>query len=281
MNLIRLHPPRLAGLTVMFTLLASTYFSYASQTNQCLTTNIKYQASSIKHPSPSLAQKLCDNYSQIKTISCEIRKTTKGSEHTLRLLSRVHYKSPNHIHVENVSPIKRTIIADGKKLYYYQERSKLGFSKPISELSELWLKSLHNIPGTALEHLIPLCGIEETELQKSETGLVQRGYQINDIFVVLMVDSQDQLQAISFFKSPKMQTKTGEYLYLKQMKIAPNCWISTHTKATLFLPTEDVITETRHISNISVNKDIPNQLFDHKLFIKNIKFTTEFKKTYQ
>ena len=134
------------------------------------------QAPGTKPPAPSsqtsktLAQRLCSNYSQIKTISCEIRKTTKGKGQTLRILSRVHYKFPNHIHVENVSPVKRRIIADGKDLYYYQERNSRGFSKPIDELSETWLTPLRNIPGTALEHLIPLCGIEEVISLKQKTA---------------------------------------------------------------------------------------------------------------
>ncbi len=268
MILIRVYASRLAGSVVLISILTTTCISFASPKNQ--------------EPCPvTLAQKLCDNYSQIKTLSCQIRKTTKGGEQTVRLLSRVHYKFPNQIHVENVSPIKRTIIADGKILYYYQERSLRGFSQPIDELSDLWLASLHNIPGTALEHLIPLHGIEETKLSNTENGLIQRGYQAKNTFVVLIVDSKTQLQQINFFKDPEMQTKTGQYIYSKQQEVSPNCWLPTLHKAILYLPTGNKITETSHITNISVNEEIPEHLFNHDLFMKNIKFTSEYKNTYQ
>jgi len=199
----------------------------------------------------------------------------------MRLLSRVHYKFPNHIHVENAAPVKRTIIADGKTLYYYQDGMPRGFSQPIDELNATWLAPLQNIPGTALEHLIPLYEIEEIELPKTEAGLIQRGYQVKELFVVLIADGQNQLQQINFFKTPAMQIKTGEYIYSKQKQVTPNCWISTHHKATLYLPNEEVINETRHFSNLAINEDIPDQLFNHELFMKDVKFTPEFKNTYQ
>ena len=62
---------------------------------------------------PTLAERLCDRYEAIETITCAIRKTTRSPESTVRMLSRVHYRRPDHIHVENVSPVKRRIIADG------------------------------------------------------------------------------------------------------------------------------------------------------------------------
>ena len=229
----------------------------------------------------TLAERICASYSQIKTVSCEIRKTTKGGGHTIRLLSRVHYKTPNHIHVDNVTPVKRTIIADGKKLYYYQEGMPRGFSRPISQLSELWLKSLHNIPGTALEHLMPLCGIDETELPSTEPETIRRGYEVKGIYVVLTADIKNRLTRIDFFKTPQMNSKTGEYIYSGWKEVIPNCWISTHYKAELFLPAEKVVKETRHIKNLTLNKDIPDRLFDHEIFMKNIEFTDIFKHTYE
>ena len=78
-----------------------------------------------------------------------------------------------------------------------------------------------------------------------------------------------------------MESKTGEYIYTNHKEVVNGCWISTHHKATLYLPAEELIKETRHISNIAVNEDIPNQIFDYELFLKNIEFTNDFKNTYE
>lgn len=199
----------------------------------------------------------------------------------MRMLSRVHYKYPNHIHVDNVTPVKRTIIADGDKLYYYQERMPKGFSRPISKLTDIWLNSLHSIPGTAQEHLIPLCGIEEATLPAVKKGSIRRGYAVKDIYVVLTADAEKRITSIEFFKTSSMKNKTGEYIYSGWKEVMPTCWISTHYKATLYLPNEKIIRETRNITNLAVNKDIPDNIFDHKIFLKNIRFTDTFKETYE
>ena len=68
----------------------------------------------------SLVRKLCAAYKDIETITCEVRKTTKGSDQTMRMLSRVYYKKDRLIHVDNVTPKKRRIICDGKTLWYYE-----------------------------------------------------------------------------------------------------------------------------------------------------------------
>lgn len=270
MNLVRVHTYASVVAFCLFSAFSHTVASVAPPPTQGLATETN-----------SLAKILYKNYSQIKTISCQIQKTTKGGEQTVRLLSRVHYKYPDHIHVENVSPIKRTIIADGKNLYYYQEHSLRGFSKPINELSKIWLASLRNIPGTPLDNLFSLYGIPEIKLPDTKDGLIQRGYQAEKTFVVLVADKKYQLQQINFFKSSKMETKTGEYKYLKQKQISDNCWLPTLHKAVLYLPDGNKVTETSRITNVSVNSTIPDNLFNHKLFMKDVEFTSKFENTYQ
>ena len=228
------------------------------------------------------ANQLLNNYLKIDSLSCEIRKTTKSKDHTLRILSRIQYRKPDHIHVENISPFKRTIVADGKNLYYYQQSFKRGFSRPINKLSDTWLTTLKNVPGTPMEHLIKLRNTPEQELPPTSDGSRRSGYNVKKgIFVVLTVDRTNRITNIDFYKSPAMQKKTAEYVYSKQIEVMPCCWIPTRHKATLFLPADERVTETRIISNLSVNKKIPDQIFNHELFFKDIEFTDDFQRTYQ
>lgn len=240
----------------------------------------KAPASTAPTPSLTLAEQLLDSYGRIKTLSCEIRKTTKSKGVTVRLLSRVHYQSPDHIHVDNASPIKRTIIADGKKLYYYQKGMPRGYSQDISKLSPTWLRSLHNIPATPVEHLLPLRGIKEDKLKASETHL-RRGYMVKNLYVVIETDDQMRINRIEFFKSAAMQTKTAEYIYSSQQEVLPRCWIPTHHKATLYLPNEETAKESRVIANLAVNKPIPSKLFSYEVFMPKVEFTSDFSKTYE
>jgi len=232
------------------------------------------------HP-PSLAERLCTVYAQIKSVSCEIRKTTTGGGKTLRMLSRVHYRAPNCLHVDNVSPVKRTIIADGKRLYYHEAGVPRGFSRPIDELSETWLAPLRNIPGTALEHLLPLSGLPETVLPPSEEGYERCAYQAKGVYVVLTADTDNRLHRIDFFRGEDMQERTGAFTFSHFQEVLPGCWVPTQHKATLFLPEGDVAVETRRISNLAVNGIIPDPIFDHDLFLKGIEFVDDFQKTYR
>jgi outer membrane lipoprotein-sorting protein len=229
----------------------------------------------------TLAEQLCATYSQIQSVSCEIRKTTKGSGRTMRMLSRIHYRAPNRVHVDNVSPIKRTIIADGERLYYHESGVPRGFSRPIEDLSDTWMAPLRNIPGTAVEHLLPLCGLSEIALQPSDENAARRGYQAKDVYVVLTADAEKRLHRIDFFKSAAMKAKTGEYTFTHFQEVMPGCWVPTQHKATLFLPADEVVVETRRISNLAVNGNIPDHLFNADLFFKDVEFVDDFQKTYR
>ncbi len=271
---------------IVFTIYAIALPSVQSMADAAAQTEppVPPQAAAAEQPAllpATLVERLCESYSGIESVSCEIRKTTKSGIRTMRMLSRVHYKKPNRIHVDNVSPAKRTIIADGKRLYYHEAGVARGFSRPISELSETWLKPLHNIPGTPLEHLLPLRGLPAIELPASVDGKIREAYEKDGVYVVLTADDQNRLHQVDFFKSSEMASKTGEYTFAHLQEVEPDCWIPLQHKATLFLPEGEVAVETRRVSNLSVNGSIPDHLFNHELFFRGVEFVDDFQKTYR
>ncbi len=234
-------------------------------------------------PAPAgqtLVESLNAGYAALDTVACEIRKTTKSEGKTLRMLSRVHYQRPDHIHVENVAPSERRIIADGKSLYYHEAGVPRGFSRPIADLSSDWLAALRNTPGTAVEHLAKLQGLSEVALPASPEGAVRRGYQADRVFVVLTADEKHRLTGITFFKTARMEAVTAEYRYDDHVEVTPGCWIPRRHQATVYLPDGERIEETRRISKLVVNAPIAATLFDAALFFRDVEFVSDFAKTY-
>jgi len=227
----------------------------------------------------TLAQALIRTYEQIDTVSCEIRKTTRSKSNTVRMLSRVYYKRPDYIHVDNVSPSKRTIIADGKALYYYEEGLPLGFSRPIADLSEIWLKSLRNVPGTPLEHLHNLRDLPEVEIPPIDNEPVRRGYQTKGVFVVLSCDSEGRLVGVRFFETRAMRERIAEYTYAAFQQVSTDCWIPCLHRGALLLSDGTRVEEVRRISNLTVNLAIAERMFDAGVFLKNVSFVDDFEKT--
>ncbi|MDD4869978.1 MAG: hypothetical protein PHR77_05410 [Kiritimatiellae bacterium] len=228
----------------------------------------------------TLAKQLYATYENIETVSCQIRKTTEAGGSSVTLLSRVYYKRPDHIHVENVSPAKRRIIADGKKLFYHEENVSRGFSRPITELEPDWLSHLRSIPGTPMEHLYKLKDLSETSLPGTSDFPVRKSYQASKVFVVLSCDANGRAVQIEFFKSSDMKEKTAQFKYSDFYKVSDNCWIPRLHKAVVSMPDGEKVTETRRIDNLEVNKPIADKIFSADLFFKNLEFVSDFKETY-
>lgn len=229
----------------------------------------------------TLVEKLIAGYESIDTISCEIRKTSKGNEGTVRMLSRVYYKKRYLIHVDNISPTKRTILSDGKKLYYHVKGASKGFSKKIGELNQIWMDALNNIPATPMDHLNKLKDAPESILPPTDEYPVKRGYLTEKIFAVISCDQEMKPVKIEFFRSKEMKTLVAQYDYSAFKKAGNHCYIPTIHKAMLYLPDGKKATETRIINNLKINGDISNILFDPSIHFKGVKFVDEFKKTYQ
>lgn len=228
----------------------------------------------------SLAASLCRGYDAVESVSCEVEKTTTAAGRSVKWLSRVYYRHDNRIHVENVAPAKRRIIADGKTLFYFSEGDKRGYSKPVDELTGPWWVSLHAVPGSPMEHLLQLRDLPEQVLEPEPGHPVRRGYQAEKVYVVLSCDPEGRLAKVEFFKAQDLKDKTGEYQYGLFEKVSDQCWIPCLHKATMPLPDGGQLTETRRILNLEVNKPIAPALFDPAPFFKDVEFTGDFDKTY-
>ena len=228
---------------------------------------------------PTLAQKLLQSYEKIATISCEIQKTTKG-DHTVRMLSRVTYKRPNRINVENISPASRRIIVDGKRLYYFQKNGAKGFSKPIEKLNETWMASVKNIPGTPIEHLYKIKDIPEITLSGNKNFAIRVAYKTATTYVVLSCNKPYRLEQITFFKDASMKNKFAQYQYSKFYEKEGAYAIPCLHEGYIILPDGKKIVENRYIHNIKVNIPVNENFFNADLFFKDVEFVDDFSKTF-
>jgi len=227
----------------------------------------------------TLAQQLLLSYQKIETISCEIQKTTTGAS-TVRMLSRIVYKRPNYINVENISPANRRIIVDGKKLYYYQKNAAKGFSKPIKELNETWMASVNNIPGTPVEHLLKMQDIPEKKIPGDKKFAIRGAYKTDTSFVVISCNKPYRVELIEFFKDSGMKKKFAEYKYSKFYEKDGLYSIPCLHEAFMIMPDGNKIVEKRYIHNLKVNTPINDHFFNAELFFKNVEFVNDFSKTY-
>lgn len=227
----------------------------------------------------TLAERFLKGYDSISSLSCEVRKDIDAPSGSMRMLSRVYYQKPERLHVENLTPIPRRIIADGSNLFSYIEGDAKGFSRPITRLDKEMLISLRSIPGTPMEHLLRLKGIEEVELPPLQDFPLRRGYAADNIFVVLACDTSNRLARIEFFNSADRAQTVARYTYSQFKEIMPGVWLSCWHKAELFRP-EGRAVETRKISNITIDQPLAPGLFMSGSFFKGISFVDSFDDMY-
>lgn len=228
----------------------------------------------------TLAQRLLASYEGLETIACEIRKTSVSESGSVTLLSRVYYKRPNSVHIQNIAPVKRLIVCDGDTLYYHQEGMPKGYSNAIGNLDKTMAAALKNIPGTPVEHLLKLERTPETRLSPDGNGLCRTAYHTPSTSAVLITDEKERLNAIEFFDTPAMTNMTGSVEYGDFFHAGGGCWIPRTHKGEINLPSGDRLTETRRIGNLTVNGAMDPQLFDPAIHFTNVVFVSEFRNTY-
>ena len=131
-------------------------------------------------PAQTLAERILAGYDSIRSVSCEIRKDSEAGARKMRMLSRVYYEKPDRLHVDQPAPIPRRIVADGKTFYSYIDGDPKGFSRAIEKLNEEMLINLRKVPGTAMEHLMKLKGIVETNLEATAEFPERNGYDVGE-----------------------------------------------------------------------------------------------------
>lgn len=224
--------------------------------------------------------RLLAEYSNIETVSCQIRRTKEGAAGKIKFMSRVYYTNKNQIHAEGITPVKRRTIADGKRLYQYVEGDPKGFSRPIEELSEQMRISLQFVPGTAMDHLLWMKGTEEAVLPGRGDAAKQVGIQTDTKYVLMQFDAADRLSGIEFYKTEAMENKIADYEYRDFIEAAPGAWI----------PRSHAITVQNEQQNykelVTVDRFVANQPVAESLFIassffdKNIDFVDDFAKIF-
>jgi hypothetical protein len=224
--------------------------------------------------------RLLNEYSPIETVSCKIRRTVDGAGGSMRFISRVYWQNDDKLHADNLTPVPRRIISDGDRFYSYAKGDPKGFSRPVSGLSEMMLRSLRKIPGTAMDHLLLLKGSPEEELAAKD-GLRQVGVRPEGKYVVLGIDEAGRLARMDFFKTGEMKEKIAGYEYSGFSEVLPSVWVPMLHQAGLTTPDGATYTETIRVDEFYVNRPIAASLFDSSIFFdKNIDFADSFSEIY-
>lgn len=226
----------------------------------------------------NLAGRICRKYEEaISSVSCGIRRVGGPAG----VVSRVYYKRPDRINVENITPSKRRIVADGERLYYYEEGSRRGYSKAVKDLSGDWLLSLRNIPGTPMRNILDLRPLPEEKLEATKDFPVRRQYKTPEARVVLSCDSAERLLRLEFFRLTQPDTLMARYDYEDYKEVAPGCWMPLVHRTLVRLPDGQEFKETTRIEALTVNEPVSDRLFAHGNFFPNVEFTDNFQKTYE
>ncbi|MCX7010608.1 MAG: hypothetical protein NTY53_25750 [Kiritimatiellaeota bacterium] len=228
----------------------------------------------------TLAEKLCGQYDAVKTLQCQLRRDAEAAGNTMRKLSRIYFQRVDKLHVDNVSPLKRRIVCDGELFQSYIEGDPKGFSQAVAKLDRDMLIALRQVPGTAMDHLLRLTGLTETNLPPAEGFPVRRGYDTGKNFVVLALDASNRLARIEFFATAAQQQRTARWDYSQFQEVAPGVAIPCLHQALLTFDGKEN-RETVHVENLVVNQPISANLFQPALFFKGVKFVDKFEDIYR
>ena len=220
----------------------------------------------------TVAEQLLAGYERIQSVSCEVRRDMETSKIKETWLSRVYFQRPDRLHVDNPAPLpRRIVVADGTNFFSYVEGDRKGFSLPIAQLDAKRVNSLRKIPGTAMDHLLLLRGIAETNLLATAEFPVRRGYAGPKAFMVLSLDASNRLGRVEYFTAADQSQKTIQYDYSAFQEAVPGVWIPCLHKGVVTLGSVES-RETTRVKNLAVNQIIPPKLFDAGLFFKQVEF---------
>jgi hypothetical protein len=228
----------------------------------------------------NLAESLLTPYESIRSASCEIQRDTRSEGGQVRTLSRVYYQRPDRLRVDNYSPVRRQIVADGTNFYSYIEGDPKGFCRAVTNLDGEMSLQLRKIPGTAADHLSRLRGLSEISLPPADGFPVRAAYDAGKVFVVLSADPTGRLARIEFFASSDMSRKTGQYDYSGYTNFAGGVWIPCVHRGRFWVGGVES-EETVRVGSLAVNEPIAPGLFSVGIFFKGVEFVPAFEEVYR
>jgi hypothetical protein len=237
-------------------------------------------ASSVCASAQTLVDTLLAGYDRIQSVTCDVVKDAESDGRTLKTLSHVYYQKPDRLHVENIAPIQRRIVADGTHFYSFITGDPKGFARPISRLEADMLVSLRKVPASPMEHLLRLKGLAETNLPSLPDFPVRRGYAAAKTFVTLALDASNRLARIEFHPDAACTTVSARCDYSGYKEALPGVWLMTvHTSTFNLAGLESH--ETSRYHNLIVNGAIAPNLFNPRLFFKDVSFVADFDELYR
>lgn len=223
----------------------------------------------------TVVDRLLAGYERIQSVSCVVRRDTISDESKLKVLSRVYFRRLDQLHVDNVTPFPRRIICDGTTFFSYVEGDAKGYSQSVGKLDRDMLISLRKVPATAMDHLLRLRGVAETNLPATAVFPVRKGYDTGRMFAVVSLDASNRLARIEWFSDPGLRWKTTEANYSNFQEALPGIWLSALHQTTNWkggVPTH----ETSRFDHLQVNQPIAKDLFNPSLFFRKIDFVSSF-----
>lgn len=227
----------------------------------------------------TLVDQLITGYETIQSVSCEVRRDAESGNQKVRALSRVFFQKPDKLHVDNVTPLPRRIVCDGITFFSYVDGDPKGYSRPVSKLEDDMLFSLRKVPATAMDHLLRLRGMAETNLPATSAYPIRKGYDTGKLFAVLSLDQSNRLARIEMFTASDLKQAIARIDYSNFTEASPGIWLSSLHQSTMWMGGAES-EETTRFDHLATNQPIAQDLFNPSLYFKNIEFVPSFEEMY-
>jgi hypothetical protein len=204
----------------------------------------------------TLVDQLIAGYETIASVSCDVRRDA-----------------------DNVTPLPRRIICDGVTFFSFVEGDPKGYSRPVSKLEADMLISLRKVPATAMDHLLRLRGMTETNLAATSTYPVRKGYDTGKMFAVLSLDNSNRLARIEMFTSADLKQVIARMDYENFIEAVPGVWLATLHQSSMWMGGKES-KETSRFDHLTLNQPIAQDLFKAALYFKDIEFVSSFEQMY-
>jgi hypothetical protein len=225
-------------------------------------------------------ERLLKPYERVRTVRCDVRRTSGSDERQIRTLSRVWWARPDRLHVEGVAPLPRRHVCDGTNMFYFVDGDPKGYGCPVGELDADWLVSLRKIPATPMEHLLRLRDATETPLPAEDFAAARVVCRAGSSHVVLSADAGGRLVRIEWFADEARTVRTARADFEEIRELIPGVPFSLRHR------TEAAIDgrphrETVRFENVQVDEDVDPARFEPARWFPGVSFTNDFEAIYR